>query len=337
MKLQYDYPKNKDSREITAYTNNYGRSDNTDALGQEFTFDLVSNPLDINMKDLQLELGGKVMFYNDDANNNRTSTNDSVDSTAETLVFSGIITDEKKSGINKYSYTAYDYAFYLNKSEVLFQCNDIDGTTALRQLCEKCNIKLGSVPVIYTKIKKVYQGEVISDVIKDVLKQATEETGNKYRFEVRGDALYIEDYKDLILDVQVTKIIGDYSHTRTLADMKNKVVIISSSEKHEQVIAETADDEHINIFGLLQHIEKIDDKDASKANEIARKKLIDLNKIGETFNFKLLGDDTVRSGRILHFDNDLLDLKGYFLIKNCTHAYGQNHTMTLALNKVTVK
>nr|DAG71141.1 MAG TPA: hypothetical protein [Caudoviricetes sp.] len=44
MKLEYANVVANDNREITAYTNNYKLSDNTDTLGQEFTFDLVSNP-----------------------------------------------------------------------------------------------------------------------------------------------------------------------------------------------------------------------------------------------------------------------------------------------------
>lgn len=333
MKLEYANVADNDNREITAYTSNYRLSDNTDTLGQEFTFDLVSNPIDVNMANLQLAVGGKIIFSNDKSNNNRTSFNDSNNGQELQPIFIGIILDCKKSGINKYSYTAFDYAFYLNKSETSIQYNDIDGTTAIRQVCTANNVPLASVPIINTKIKKVYEGTPVSDVIKDILKQATEETGNKYRIEVRNNQLYVEDYKDLVLDVAITGIVGDYSYTESIQDMKNRVLIISSSEKNVQVLANIEDSESIKRFGVLQKVQKVEDKEKAKALQVAKKYLDDLNKIKQSFSVKVLGDDSVRSGRILKFNQPIIGMVGDFLIKNCSHDYGQNHTMNLELIK----
>lgn len=334
MKLEYTDTANNDSREITAYTNNYQRSDNIDTLGEEFTFNLVSNNLDVNMKDLKLGIGGKVTFYNDIANNNRTSTNDSSTDTTMKPIFQGIIVEEKQSGISAFSYTCYDYAFYLNKSEVMIQFNDEDGTSALRRLCAENNVPLGSVPQIATKIKKVYQGQVISKIIQDILKQDSDLTGRQYRLELREGKVFIEDYKDLMLDVAITGLISEYSRTESMADMKNQVIVISSKEKHMSVEATAKDDEKIKKFGLLQKIEKVDDKKKGQAANIAANKLKELSKVKKSFSVKVLGDDTVRSGRTLHFEQALVGFTGDFLIKNCKHNYSANHTMTLELEKV---
>lgn len=334
MKLEYTDTANNDSREITAYTNNYQRSDNIDTLGEEFTFNLVSNNLDVNMKDLKLGIGGKVTFYNDIANNNRTSTNDSSTDTTMKPIFQGIIVEEKQSGISAFSYTCYDYAFYLNKSEVMIQFNDEDGTSALRRLCAENNVPLGSVPQIATKIKKVYQGQVISKIIQDILKQDSDLTGRQYRLELREGKVFIEDYKDLMLDVDITGLISEYSRTESMADMKNQVIVISSKEKHMSVEATAKDDEKIKKFGLLQKIEKVDDKKKGQAANIAANKLKELSKVKKSFSVKVLGDDTVRSGRTLHFEQALVGFTGDFLIKNCKHNYSANHTMTLELEKV---
>lgn len=334
MKLEYTDTANNDSREITAYTNNYQRSDNIDTLGEEFTFNLVSNNLDVNMKDLKLGIGGKVTFYNDIANNNRTSSNDSSTDTTMKPIFQGIIVEEKQSGISAFGYTCYDYAFYLNKSEVMIQFNDEDGTSALRRLCAENNVPLGSVPQIATKIKKVYQGQVISKIIQDILKQDSDLTGRQYRLELREGKVFIEDYKNLMLDVAITGLISEYSRTESMADMKNQVIVISSKEKHMSVEAIAKDDEKIKKFGLLQKIEKVDDKKKGQTANIAANKLKELSKVKKSFSVKVLGDDTVRSGRTLHFEQALVGFTGDFLIKNCKHNYSANHTMTLELEKV---
>ena len=81
MKLQYtNVTKDKEgkdvteTREITAYTNNYERSDGIDTLGQEFTFDLADNPFDFNMMGTRLAIGGKIEFSNQVSNNNKSAT-----------------------------------------------------------------------------------------------------------------------------------------------------------------------------------------------------------------------------------------------------------------------
>ena len=42
----------------------------------------------------------------------------------------------------------------------------------------------------------------ISDIIKDLLKMATEQTGKKYRLEVRENLLVIDDYEDLVIQAE---------------------------------------------------------------------------------------------------------------------------------------
>ena len=44
-KLTYSY--GGMTKDITAITSNYSRSDQIDQLGEEFTFDLIENPLDV--------------------------------------------------------------------------------------------------------------------------------------------------------------------------------------------------------------------------------------------------------------------------------------------------
>ena len=108
MKLQYtNTTKDKDgkdvteTREITAYTNNYQRSDGIDTLGQEFTFDLADNPFDFNLMGTRLAIGGKIEFSNQLSNNNKSATTQLNEEQQEQIVFQGIVVAEKQSGANK--------------------------------------------------------------------------------------------------------------------------------------------------------------------------------------------------------------------------------------------
>lgn len=315
-------------QDITPYTSNYIRTDDIDALGQDFKFDLICNPRDQYLSDTALELGGKIQFENNGKK-----------------VFSGIITDLSRSGVTGYSYTAYDFCFYLNKNEIIIQFNGVSASDALQQICSKYNIKVGAICPIATIIKKVYNSSPISDVMKDILKQAEDETGQKYRMEVRGDCLHIEPYSALVIkayykptpnmkEFSVTAVPAGYSSSQSIKDMKNNIIIVSDNEKEIQTYGVAADTKSQNRFGLLTHVEKIQDKDRAKAGQIAKTKLAELSKMKEEINCELFGDDSVRSGRILEFNQPLIDMKGKFLILNCAHKYAPNlHTMALKFRR----
>lgn len=342
MKLQYtNVTKDADgndvteTREITAYTNNYQRSDGIDTLGQEFTFDLADNPFDVNMSGQRLQIGGKVEFSNQVSNNNKSATMTLAEEPAEEIVFQGIVVSEKQSGVTKYSYICFDYCFYLNKSEIEIQFNGISATDAIKKVCAENDVPLGNVADIKTNIKKIYQGQPVSDVIRDIIRQATEETGNKYRLEYREGKIHVEDYKELILDKVITQPISNYSRDLSMEDMRNSIVIISSKEKSTSVKSTIQDDESVKKYGLIKKIIKVDDKKQAQTAQIAKKTIQDSNRVKEKMNLTLLGDDTVRSGRIIIIDDDTVDIHDKFTVENCKHNYGVNHTMTLDLKRVT--
>ena len=76
----------------------------------------------------------------------------------------------------------------------------------------------------------------------------------------------------------------------------------------------------------------MDDKNNSQAANIAKVKLKELNKVKRSFKITLFGDDKVRAGRMLVFNQPEINLVGAFLVKNCTHKYnGRSHVMELDL------
>lgn len=312
--------------DVTAVTGNYTRSDNVDSLGMAFSFDLINNPLDKKFNRFEIPIGSKVVLSNNGTN-----------------IFSGIIISYDRSSMAHYSYKAYDYGFYLNKSEAMIQFNNTSVSTAITRLCNENSIPVGAVTSISTNVSKIYNGDKISDIIKDLLKLGTNELGTKYRLEVRDNKLYIDKYEDLIITAYYkparnvggfdpTNIPGSFNSTYSIEDMATRVLIISSSEKNATIRAKAEDSENISKYGLLTKVEKLDDKNNSQAANIAKLKLKELNKVKRSFKITLFGDDKVRAGRMLVFNQPEINLVGAFLVKNCTHNYnGRSHTMSLDL------
>ena len=301
--------------DITSHTGEYQLSDNIDSLGAEFQFDLMSNPLDVNFRNNELPIGTKLVFFCNG-----------------TKMFSGIIVSYSRSSLTKFTYKAFDYAYYLNKSEAQIQFNNISTSDAIQKLCSENGVTVGSVCSIPTVVNKIYSGNTISDIIKDLLKMAEAEQKVHYRLEVRDGALYIERYQDLYVQSKVIDIVGDFNSSYSIEDMANHIVVVSSSEKNQQIVAEKSDQTSIRTYGQITKIEKVDDKKMSQAAEIAANTLLDKNSVKRSFSVTTLGSPAVRAGRMMVFDQPEINLTGAYLVKNCRHSFsGNKHTMQLDL------
>lgn len=313
---------NGSKKEITTISGSLSWKDSIDTLGREISFNVAR-------RNDEVVIGDKVAMFN-----------------GSLELFRGIIVD---LGTEKYikSITAFDYAFYLNKSKIIIQYNKSRADNAIKTLCTRFKVPIGKISNIPTLITKIYKDDTVSDIIKDILDQVKNINGIKYSLEMREGKLYIDKYTDLIVKpifkpagsrytIDVLKNIGGISKSESISDMKNSILISSGDEKSSRVVATAQDTKNIYKFGLLQDVESVDDKDIAKAKNIAKNKLKELNKIGEDISIgPLLGDDKVRAGRILELDNNIFGLKGKYLVKDCIHNYHNSfHTMNVTVEKV---
>lgn len=310
--LQVKAIQGNNTLDISQYTGSFELSDNIESLGREFNFNYSNNKaLDTQSTWVDLEMGNTILVYNDG-----------------NLIFQGSIIYEDRTNLSDYKYKCFDNAFYLNKNQARIQFNDITVKQAVEQLCNQEYIPCNVACDIPTKVTKIYNGEIISKIIDDLLKMATDETGKKYRREYNYGSLYINAFDNLKMIYDQEPLVGQFHTTRSIEEMANKVIVISGSEKETQVVATAQDDESIKLFGQYTHYEKIDDKKTDQAQTIADNKLKELKKVVTSCSLTLLGDDYVRSGRILQFNQPQIGLVGEYLVTNCKHSYtGSEHTM----------
>lgn len=316
---------------ITDICGNLTWQDSIDTLGMQLSFDIARN------RDDRYMVGCDIVNIGD----NTLLTNNGNEVTR------GIITDVTWERYKK-SITAFDYAFYLNQSKIVKQLYKAKADEAITGLCNKFGVPVGKITPISTLITKIYKDNTIAEIIKDILKQATQELGIEYRLEMRQGKLYIEPYTDLIVKAtykpasniapfDVTKAIGSISKIQSIQDMRNSVVVTSQDEKSKRIYAEEKDTNNIVKYGLLQDVLTVDQKDSAQAHNIARNKLKKLNRVKEDISIELLGSDNVRAGRILEIENNNFGMQGQYLVKQCTHTYQNSiHKMSLNLDKVEV-
>lgn len=294
--------------DITSTTGSLTRSDSIDSLGEQMDFTYVGD---------KIPMGSRVAVYDD------------------SLLYYGMVVQGSRSGNKEYNYSCYDDAYMLNKNQAFIQFNNISVKDAITKLCNQQNIPVTIQCELKTMVDKIYDGQAISDIIKELLKMVTDETGEKFRMEYNQGTLLIDKYSNLIVYpyykngttlVDATKVIGSLSAKESIENMCNKVIVLSGTEKNIHEEATVQDDNSIEQYGQYTHYEKIDDKDISQARQIADQKLKELNKIETELSVTLLGDNQVRSGRCIYIEGAL------YLVKSCKHTYNANtHEMELEL------
>lgn len=290
---------------ISAFCSGIKREDDIKSLGVKLSFDYLNNKvIDKNTVWVDLSLGTTILLYDDD-----------------TLLFQGTIQKATRNGLATYQYDAYDNAWYLNKQQARIQFNGVDIKSAIETLCKQENIPCDVACDIPTKVTKIYNGNTISNIIDDLLKQASAETGKKYRREYNYGKLYINAFDNLKMIWQSEPLVSDFSQEFNCDKLANKIVIMSGKEKSQSVVATAQDDNSIKKFGLYVHYEKVDAKKKAKAQNIANTKLKQMAWPTKSTKVTLLGDNYVRSGRILKFKQPNINLVGEYLVTNCSHSY----------------
>lgn len=298
--------------DISAFCSNVTRADNIDSLGVELNFDFLNNHVyDSYTQFTALRTGNTILLYDNDE-----------------MIFQGQIITLSRNSISQYSVKCFDNAFYLNKNQTKIQFTNLSVKSCIEKLCQQEYIPCKVDCEIDTKVTKIYNGETIANIIDDLLKQATNDTGLKYRREYNYGSLYINAMNNLKMIWKSKPLVSDFSYDESIDNLANRVVVISSSEKNTTVYAEAKNEESIKMYGQYTHYEKVDDKKKAKAKKIAETKLKELSKTFEKATVTLLGDNYIRSGRIIKFEQPEIGLYGEYLVEHCTHNYsGSLHTM----------
>ncbi|EON70453.1 XkdQ/YqbQ family protein [Lysinibacillus sphaericus] len=311
-----DYILSVEGYEINHIASNLTWSSNTDTLGQALTFEMSSDENNTFLPKAFIKVGNKVTLHH-----------------KSKIIFFGVVESEEANGRAPRKYNCFDLAFYLNKSTLTIQFNNKPADDCIKEICKKFGIKT-TVTSIPTKIKKIYKSETVSEILKDILSIAEKQIGKKYRFEMRGDTLTVFAWKDIYVEGDI-EWISNPQRSLSISSMKNSIEVVSGDEKKIKVIASVKDNEAIKKYGLLHHSESIDDKEKSKAKQVANNLLKELNKIQQSGSVSLLGNYEARAGRLIKLNEPITGLQGDYYIKDANHAISNSiHLMTLGLEVV---
>lgn len=311
--------------DVTDYISDLNWRDSVDTLGVEVDFTLAVNRYDKNLEFLySITLGDPIQVIN---------------SVGETLIQAIIVTESPNGKTT--NFTAYDMAWYLNKSTIIKQFKKMIGNDCIKSLCKEIGIKV-EVSGLDTKIDKIYKDKSISDVIKDIIEQCSQFNSKKFFIEYDKDTLRIMPYKKIKVVgqyemqkdkfININENIGGVSLSKSIVDMKNSVLVVTENKGAVRTVGKEQDSKSIEKYGMLQEVVILDEKEHNKANLVAKNELKKLNRITEDFTIDVLGDDKVKSGRVIDLNIPLFKLFGEYVIKESTHTISNNiHRATLKL------
>ncbi|ENK0837135.1 hypothetical protein AB2Z22_000441 [Clostridium botulinum] len=283
------------TKEIIGKCNNLSWSNDIDTLATSLSFDSI---LDL------AEGRSKIILQQD-----------------KVVVFEGVVVS-KTNKENIHSYTAMDYAWYLNKNKYVMQFRNMNAKSAIQQICSKVGIR-NNITRLTTRINKLYYQESLSDIIKDILEQCKREIGTNYIMEMQGRTLYINRLVDL--KINTTVLIGkDYSVSRSIEDMINNVIAVNNDGR---VLANVKDPNYIKIFGELTDIISVEDKNTSQANNIARNELKEKNKVKKELTFNTIDAGRgiyINCNRLIRVNLGKYGVNGWYRIKSTQHTLNNN-------------
>ena len=310
------------NEDITRFCGNVSITDNLDSITVELAFTIVKNPQDRYIT----------------SSRPNPVPGDKIDVIGDTrTLFSGIITEVSLAG----EYTALDYGFYLSNNDVIIQFNKTSCSTAVRQLCSKAGVPLGSLPGLPGTIDGLYIEKTVLEILQEIIETTTAAAGKNYFMRVRDGALNIYEYPQTVTfakhrfevgnEIDVTYALGSVDGSDSVTDMRNNIVVVSEDNGTAKVLATAQNAAAVAKFGqLTKTIKRSSDEENPAAK--AANTLKELGNIKTTRSVgDMLGSEAVTAGVLLLFSSDRYGLTGVYLVKSVTHTFGAAHRMSLDL------
>lgn len=310
------------NEDITRFCGNVSITDNLDSITVELAFTIVKKPQDRYIT----------------SSRPNPVPGDKIDVIGDTrTLFSGIITEVSLAG----EYTALDYGFYLSNNDVIIQFNKTSCSTAVRQLCSKAGVPLGSLPGLPGTIDGLYIEKTVLEILQEIIETATAAAGKNYFMRVRDGALNIYEYPQTVTfakhrfeagnEIDVTYALGSIDGSDSVTDMRNNIVVVSEDNGTAKVLATAQNAAAVAKFGqLTKTIKRSSDEENPAAK--AANTLKELGNIKTTRSVgDMLGSEAVTAGVLLLFSSDRYGLTGVYLVKSVTHTFGAAHRMSLDL------
>lgn len=250
-------------------------------------------------------------------------------------IFYGFIFSMSRDKNNIISVVAYDQLKYLKNKDV-FRYENKKASEVIKVLAEDFKLQVGDIEDTGFIIPKRLEDNVsLFDIILTALAITLQNTKKMYILYDDFGKLTLKDIEKMKLNILIDdRTSENFSYKSSIENSANQIKLVKSDEKAgKREIYIAKDSSNINKWGVLQHFDKLGEKENGEMKADALLKLY--NRKFKTLIMKnVFGDTRVRAGSSVVVNLDLGDtkVKNYMLVEKVKHIFKfQEHFMDLTL------
>lgn len=250
-------------------------------------------------------------------------------------VFYGFIFSMSRDKNNIISVVAYDQLKYLKNKDV-FRYENKKASEVIKVLAEDFKLQVGDIEDTGFIIPKRLEDNVsLFDIILTALAITLQNTKKMYVLYDDFGKLTLKDVEKMKLNILIDGGTSEnFSYKSSIENSANQIKLVKSDEKAgKREIYIAKDSSNINKWGVLQHFDKLGEKENGEMKADALLKLY--NRKFKTLNIKnVFGDTRVRAGSSVIVNLDLGDtrVRNYMLVEKVKHIFKfQEYFMDLTL------
>lgn len=282
-------------------------SGDTKQVARKLAFTIVSKSSDKYIPKHKINIGDLVLFKTD----------------KNKIIFGGILFDIRRSSVsNVTSYLAYDFLYYISKSE-LSRVFDASPEAITEAVCRELKIPFGTA--VKTGIKVYLPALKMNayEIIMTAYTEAAAHTGKKYILLIKNmnKVCVIEKgkFSNVILDGDYNLIGTDYE--LSIQNMVNKVLITNKTGK----VIDQIEDTKLLKYGIIQKV--CNQSEGKNAKAEAKTILHGFDRIAST---TALSDVRAVAGYSIILCDPASTLSGKFYIESDSHTF-ENGKATMKL------
>lgn len=303
--------KDGETYDITQLVQSITWSGDINSCSRKLEFKIVSSASDMSIPKFNIPLSSLITFYENDKE-----------------LFRGFVFErEKSSDSTSMSFLCYDYAERLNKIKVSYNIKNKTANEILEMVLKDYGIKQAPFTIGTTKIKKIFIGTTIYEMIQTAYTYQSKSDNKRYMIFANRDSIGVREKGKSVLQVKFEEgknIIGTTSK-ESISNMINKVIIVNDDGSKK---SEVKNDDLIKVHGLFQDVYEVEEGKDSTSEAKAM-----LKDIERTMSLSGYGDNTCITGFGVKVLDKITGMAGLFYIDADTHTWeGGNYTIDLELN-----
>lgn len=259
-----------------------------------------------------------------------------------TKVFNGIVTSREHTETAR-AYTAYDFCYYLNKSNLFIQFDaGVPVSKAIAKMWDVLGVSRTNLPNMSTPVsieKTTYFTETPARILRKLLAIETSVTGVEYYAYANGSGgIDIEPVGYYETQIPDLRTMSAPRYQQTLDDMRNSVQVVvgNVNDLTDPLGGAIEDGLSVRTYGMIREVISLDEEESQFAEAIARKTLMRKHFPLDGGDVTVLGDWRVLRGRRLEIREPVVGFNNTFVVRSVTHIVDPAvplHTMKMTVEE----